>query len=112
MAATRQIGLAVLGCPATLIFAFLPLMFLPEGAGDFIRSLPAAVVTTGLASLFVSLTIAPLLSSRMLSTHEHPEGNLFLRGLKRFINGSYRRLLHAAIGRPVITLLIALAIFV
>lgn len=112
MAATRQIGLAVLGCTATLIFAFLPLMFLPEGAGDFIRSLPAAVVTTVLASLFVSLTIVPFLSSRILSGHEHPEGNFFLRGLKRFINGSYRRLLHAAIARPVITLLVALAIFV
>ncbi|MBN9379785.1 MAG: efflux RND transporter permease subunit [Chitinophagaceae bacterium] len=112
MAATRQIGLAVLGCTATLIFAFLPLMFLPEGAGDFIRSLPAAVVTTVLASLFVSLTIVPFLSSRILSGHEHPEGNFFLRGLKRFINGSYRRLLHAAITKPVVTLLVALAIFV
>ena len=111
MAATRQIGPAVIGCTATLIFAFLPLMFLPEGAGDFIRSLPAAVVTTVLASLFVSLTIVPFLSSRILSGHEHPEGNFFLRGLKRFINGSYRRLLHGAIARPVLTLLIALAIF-
>jgi multidrug efflux pump subunit AcrB len=111
MAATRQIGLAVIGCTATLIFAFLPLMFLPEGAGDFIRSLPAAVVTTVLASLFVSLTIVPFLSSRILSGHEHPEGNFFLRGLKKFINGSYRRLLHTAIARPVLTLLIALGIF-
>jgi multidrug efflux pump subunit AcrB len=111
IAATRQISLAVLGCTATLIFAFLPLMFLPEAAGDFIRSLPAAVVTTVLASLFVSLTIVPFLSSRLLSGHEHPEGNFFLRGLKRFINGSYRRLLHGAISRPVLTLLIALVIF-
>ncbi|HEX9510873.1 MAG TPA: efflux RND transporter permease subunit [Puia sp.] len=111
MAATRQIGLAVIGCTATLIFAFLPLMFLPEGAGDFIRSLPAAVVTTVLASLFVSLTIVPFLSSRILSGHEHPEGNFFLRGLKKIINGSYRRLLHAAVARPVPTLLIALGIF-
>ena len=109
--ATRQIGLAVLGCTATLIFAFLPLMFLPEAPGDFIRSLPAAVVTTVLASLFVSLTIVPFLSSRILSGHEHPEGNFFLRGLKRFINGSYRRLLHAAIARPVLTLLFAFGIF-
>ncbi len=111
MAATRQIGLAVLGCTATLIFAFLPLLFLPEGAGDFIRSLPAAVVATVLASLFVSLTIIPFLSSRILSNHENPEGNLFLRGLKRLIGGSYKRLLHAAIARPLMTLLIAALIF-
>lgn len=112
MKATKQIGLAVLGCTATLIFAFLPLMFLPEGAGDFIRSLPAAVVTTVLASLFVSLTIVPFLSSRILSPHHNPEGNWFLRGLKRFIGGSYRRLLHSAIAHPIITLVIALLVFV
>ena len=111
IAATRQISLAVLGCTATLIFAFLPLMFLPEAAGDFIRSLPAAVVTTVLASLFVSLTIVPFLSSRILSPHENPRGNLFLRGLHRLINGSYRRLLHGAIQHPVITLMVALVIF-
>ncbi len=111
MEATKQIGLAVIGCTVTLIFAFLPLMFLPEGAGDFIRSLPAAVVTTVLASLFVSLTIVPFLSSRILSNHENPEGNFFLRGLKKFIGGSYRRLLNVAIARPVATLLVALAIF-
>ncbi len=112
IAATRQISLAVIGCTATLIFAFLPLMFLPEGAGDFIRSLPAAVVTTVLASLFVSLTIVPFLSSRILSAHEHPEGNFFLRGLHRLINGSYRRLLHNAIIHPRTTLLVALGIFI
>ncbi|WP_207512348.1 efflux RND transporter permease subunit [Longitalea luteola] len=112
MLATKQIGLAVIGCTITLIFAFLPLMFLPEGAGDFIRSLPAAVVTTVLASLFVSLTIVPFLSSRILSNHENPDGNIFLRGLKKFIGGSYRRLLNSAINRPVTTLLVALAIFV
>src|SRR6185503_12741195 len=111
MAATKQIGLAVIGCTITLIFAFLPLMFLPEGAGYFIRSLPAAVVTTVLASLFVSLTIVPFLSSKILSNHENPEGNIFMRGLKKFIGGSYRRLLHNAIASPKTTLLIALAIF-
>jgi len=50
MAATRQIGLAVLGCTATLIFAFLPLLFLPEDDWDIIRSVSAAVVATVLAS--------------------------------------------------------------
>jgi multidrug efflux pump subunit AcrB len=112
MVATKQIGLAVLGCTATLIFAFLPLLFLPEGAGDFIRSLPAAVVATVVASLFVSLTIIPFLSSRILSGHENPEGNLFLRGLKRLISGSYRKLLHRALAKPYITLAIAFAIFI
>ena len=60
IAATDQIYLAVLGCTATLVLAFLPLLFLPEGAGEFIRSLPAAILFTVLASLFVALTIIPV----------------------------------------------------
>lgn len=109
--ATSQITLAVIGCTATLILAFLPLLFLPEGSGDFIRSLPMAVVTTVLASLLVSLTIVPFLSSRILKTPHNPEGNIFLRALKRLISGSYSRLLNVALQRPVITLLVALSIF-
>ncbi|MDE3142981.1 MAG: efflux RND transporter permease subunit, partial [Bacteroidota bacterium] len=69
------------------------------------------VVTTVLASLFVSLTIVPFLSSRILSTHESPDGNFFLRGLKRLISGSYRKLLSSAIARPITTLIIAVGIF-
>ncbi|MEO6168987.1 MAG: efflux RND transporter permease subunit, partial [Chitinophagales bacterium] len=110
--ATKQIGLAVVGCTATLIFAFLPIVFLPEGSGDFIRSLPIAVISTVLASLFVSLTIIPFLSSLILSRHHNPEGNIFMRGLKKIISGSYRQLLHRALTHPYITLFIAFAIFV
>jgi len=112
MQATKQIGLAVLGCTATLCFAFLPLMFLPESAGDFIRSLPASVIMTVMASLFVSLTIVPFLSSRILSSKHNPDGNIFLRGLKKLISGSYKKLLHSAIAKPYTTLIIALAIFI
>ncbi|MFM8851022.1 MAG: efflux RND transporter permease subunit, partial [Cytophagales bacterium] len=97
-------GLAVLGCTATLILAFLPLVFLPEAAGDFIRSLPMAVIFTVLASLFVSLTIVPFLASRILKTHASPEGNIFLRALKKGIHASYTRILHWCLRHPWATL--------
>ena len=109
--ATEQISLAVVGCTAVLIFAFLPLVFLPEGAGDFIRSLPMAVITTVLASLFVALTIVPFLASRILSAHEHAEGNFFLRGLNRLLTITYKPLLDRALRRPYVALAIAAAIF-
>lgn len=109
--ATKQIGLAVVGCTATLILSFLPLVFLPETAGDFIRSLPMAVIFTVLASLFVSLTIVPFLSSRLLKTHANPEGNIFLRALKKVISGTYSKILHRALAHPMITLSISLVLF-
>ncbi len=110
--ATKQIGLAVLGCTATLILAFLPLVFLPEAAGDFIRSLPMAVIFTVLASLFVSLTIVTFLASRILKTHASSEGNIFLRALKKLIHGTYTRLLHWCLRHPWATLGFTLVLFI
>jgi multidrug efflux pump subunit AcrB len=109
--ATNQIYLAVLGCTATLLLAFLPLFFLPEGAGKFIRSLPAAVSFTVLASFFVSLTIIPFLASRWLSPEEHPEGNKLLQAVMRGIHTVYRPLLGWALSHPRKTLGMAFAGF-
>jgi multidrug efflux pump subunit AcrB len=108
---TREIALAVLGCTATLLLAFLPLLLLPGTAGLFIRSLPLAVIYTIIASLGVSLTIVPLLASVLLrDPGEH--GNVVLQGLERGIEGSYRRVLDQAIRRPYVTLAAAAVLFV
>lgn len=110
--ATKQISLAVLGCTATLLFAFLPLLMLPENAGKFIRSLPVAVVFTVTASLFVSLTIIPFLASRMLPREEHGDGNAFLRATLKLIRNVYAPLLHRALARPAATATAAGLLFV
>lgn len=109
--ATKQIGLAVVGCTVTLIIAFMPLVFLPEGAGDFIRGLPLAVIMSVLASMVVSLTVIPFLSSRILKNHSQEHGNIFLRGLQSIIHGTYSKWLDQALQRPVITLFVAGVIF-
>ncbi len=98
--ATRQIWVAVLGATATLLFAFVPLLFLPGGAGRFIRSMPMAVVLTVVASLFVSLTIIPWLSSLFFGGHAVGEGNAVLRAFERGIHVTYAPLLDRALKRP------------
>lgn len=108
---TRQIAVAVLGCTATLLLAFLPLMFLPEGSGKFIKSLPVSVLATVAASLFVALTMIPFLAASILSRHEHPEGNKALRLVMGAIHAVYRPVLHRALERPGITVLIATILF-
>lgn len=110
--ATGQIGMAVVGCTVILIIAFMPLVFLPEGSGDFIRCLPLAVIFCVLASMLVSLTIIPFLSSRLLKNHVgNPEGNFLMRGLKKLIHGSYARLLDKALQKPFLTIGIAVVMF-
>ncbi|ATP59045.1 multidrug transporter AcrB [Pedobacter ginsengisoli] len=110
--ATSQIGIAVIGCTVLLIFAFLPIVFLPEAAGDFIRSLPLSVITTIFASMLVSLTVVPFLASIILKPHQSEEGNFLLRAMKKGIHGTYGTVLNKALKKPVITLLIIGGIFV
>jgi len=110
--ASGQIGMAVIGCTVILVIAFMPLVFLPEQSGDFIRSLPLAVIFCVMASMLVSLTIIPFLSSRLLKNHVgNPEGNFLMRGLKKVIHGSYARLLDKALQRPFITIGVAVVLF-
>jgi multidrug efflux pump subunit AcrB len=110
--ATSQIGTAVLGCTATLIIAFLPLIFLPEASGEFIRSLPISVIASVLASLLVSLTVIPFLGNILLKkTMGHSEGNWFMRVLKSGISKSYAPILETSLNNPVKTMGIILVVF-
>ena len=107
---TRQIALAVVGCTAVLVLAFLPLLNLPEGAGKFTRGLPLAVVMTVLASLLVAFTIVPFLASRFLHRHEPSEGNRLLQLVKAGIHRFYAPLMHRALGRPKTALALSFAL--
>lgn len=109
---TKQIALAVVGCTATLVIAFMPLMFMPEMSGDFIRSMPSAVIGSVVASMFVALLVVPFLSSIILKPHAHPEGNVVLRTFQRIIHATYAVWLDKALKRPVVTVFIALGIFI
>jgi multidrug efflux pump subunit AcrB len=109
LAGTRQIFVAILGCTATLIFAFLPLMALPGNPGKFIRVLPFTVVATIVGSLIVALFIIPFLASRALSEREDPHGSPLLRRVMGAIHRYYRPALHYCLARPRSTALVAIA---
>ena len=111
LAATKQITVSVLGCTATLILAFVPLLFLPGQPGRFIRSLPVAVVLTVASSLFVSLTIVPFLASRLLVSENHG-GNRVLQLLMRGIELTFRPVLKHALQSPRLTLAFSLLLAV
>jgi len=110
--ATKQIGTAVVGCTATLIFAFLPLMFLPGMAGKYMRTLPTSVTFIVISSLLVALTIIPFIASRVLRETVDQRGNFVLRGLHKGIDFTYGRALHWSLANPVTTLVLAAVFFI
>ena len=100
LAGTKQIFIAILGCTATLVFAFLPLMALPGTAGKFIRVLPTTVVSTILGSLIVALLIIPFLASRMLPKEGAEHTSALLTRIMDAIHRYYHPALHWCLARP------------
>jgi multidrug efflux pump subunit AcrB len=108
LSGTRQISVAILGCTATLIFAFLPLMALPGVPGKFIRVLPVTIVATIIGSLLIALFIIPFIASRVLREHGASQGNALLQRVMGAIHRYYRPALHYCLARPRATLAAAL----
>jgi len=108
LSGTQQIFNAILGCTATLIFAFLPLLALPGNAGKFIRVLPSAVVATIVGSLLIALFIIPFLASRLLAPEGASQHNRLLERVMGIIHRYYRPALHYCLQRPRATAIVAI----
>ena len=98
--ATKEISLAVLGSTGVLVFAFVPMLFLPDGAGQYTRSFIVTIIYTVVASLIISLTIIPFLASGLLKRDDDEHGNVVLRWLMQKIDRFYRPALHAGLSAP------------
>ena len=55
----RTLALPLLSSSLTTVFAFMPMMLLDGGAGDYVRSLAQVVTILLLASWFLSMTVTP-----------------------------------------------------
>jgi HAE1 family hydrophobic/amphiphilic exporter-1 len=89
---SREVTFAVIAASLSLAAIFAPVIFVSGILGQFLRSF-AVVVTFGvLVSLFVSLTLTPMLCSRYLEVREQ-HGRVywvlerFFRGLERVYRG-------------------------
>jgi HAE1 family hydrophobic/amphiphilic exporter-1 len=85
---SREVAFAVIAASLSLAAIFAPVIFVGGILGQFLRSF-AVVVTFGvLVSLFVSLTLTPMLCSRFLEVSEK-HGRLYWI-LERFFRGMER----------------------
>jgi multidrug efflux pump subunit AcrB len=109
---TAQIGWAIVSATATTVLAFMPLASMQSISGDFIRSMPMTVIYCLSASLLISLTLTPFLSSRFLKRTEKKKPGRARRLLNSFIENKYRRALGWALSRPKTVVALALAAFV
>lgn len=108
---TQQISWAVVSSTATTVLAFVPIIFMQNTSGDFIRSMPLTVVFTLAASLLISLTLTPFLMSRLTRAGSATQQRRVQGWLERFVASVYRRRLAFALAHQKTTLLLASIVF-
>ncbi|MCI0363666.1 MAG: efflux RND transporter permease subunit, partial [Phycisphaerales bacterium] len=101
IAATEEIGLAVMATTLSLVVIFLPVAFLGGIPGRFLKSFGLTMAVSIMVSMLVSFTLTPMLSSRFLkklgSGHKSKE-----TGFYRVIDRAYGRMLEWALAHRAI----------
>ena len=98
-AGSNQVIFAVLASTLTLVSIFLPVAFITGILGRFLNNFALVVVIGVLASLWVSLTLTPMLCAKYLDLPNR-DGRVyrFLEGGFVRLDNGYRRLLAIALG--------------
>jgi hydrophobic/amphiphilic exporter-1 (mainly G- bacteria), HAE1 family len=80
IAATREIGLAVMATTFSLVVIFVPVSFMSSISGRFLYQFGLTAAVAVLVSLLVSFTLTPMMSARMLRAEDAPAGGPRSRG--------------------------------
>ncbi|MBW1689336.1 MAG: efflux RND transporter permease subunit [Deltaproteobacteria bacterium] len=106
-----EVGMAITASTLTTVAVFLPMVLTSGMAGKLSRPLAVTVCLALFASLFVSLTIVPMIASTILGGRRDEAGKGPARLRFEPIRGAYRRMLRWALGHRVVVLAATVALF-
>ena len=115
---TQEVAIPMLSATLTTIAAFAPLALIPGTVGEFIVSIPLAVIIALSASYAIAITITPWMCSRLLTggkevqNPEHIDINGHLSGRWGQIGRWYNTLVGLSLKRPKLVILTAVLAFV
>src|SRR5262249_43621069 len=104
----REIGFTVISLTVSLIAVFIPLLFMSGIVGRMFREFALTLTIAVVTSAIVSLTLTPMMCSRMLK-HGGPRENFLSRGFNRSIDWTieqYRRSLEWVLRYESLTLIV------
>lgn len=79
-----EVGIAIIASTLTTVVVFLPIVYVEGMASQIFRPLALTVTFSLLSSLFVALTLVPMLSSKILRVNRGTNGNGNGNGRRRF----------------------------
>jgi multidrug efflux pump len=111
----REIGFTVISLTLSLVAVFIPLLFMTGLVGRMFREFALTLTIAVVVSAIVSLTLTPMMCSRILrhqaASASNAVGGFFNRSVDRTVE-FYRRSLEWVLRRQGLTLLVTLATLV
>ena len=109
-----EVGMAITASTLTTVSVFLPMMFSGGIAGQMVRSLALTVSFSLFASLFVSLTLVPMIASVLFKKHGTKEEYGKLSGEKGFgkLKQLYGKVLKWSLSHRFVVISIVVLLFV
>jgi HAE1 family hydrophobic/amphiphilic exporter-1 len=111
----REIGFTIVSMTLSLAAVFIPVMFMGGIIGRLLYEFAVTIVVAVLVSGFVSLSLTPMLCSRMLKPlHGGTHGRLYMASERAFdaTQNFYRRTLSACVRHSFIVLMVFFALVV
>src|ERR1035437_2645346 len=108
---SKQIGFTILSLTISLIAVLIPLLFMQDVVGRLFREFAVTLSVTILVSAFVSLTLTPMMCSRLLHHQPPSEQGRLYRASERVFEGIisfYGRTLTVVLRHRAMTILVAL----
>ncbi len=108
----EQIGFTIISLTVSLVAVLIPLLFMGDIVGRLFREFAVTLSITILVSALVSLTLTPMMCSKLLKhTSETEQSRLFRASEKawNWVTGVYDRTLQWVLERQTATLLVAVA---
>ena len=110
---TKEIALAVFAVTLSIVAVFIPVAFMEGMVGQFFYQFGVTVAVSVGISFFVSLTLTPMLSSKLLGEHGHPGRiSAAIEKLLTGIEGFYRRALAVMLRRRGLVIAAAVVVLV
>ncbi|RKG86913.1 multidrug efflux RND transporter permease subunit [Corallococcus terminator] len=104
----REVGFTVLSMSISLIAVFIPLLFMQGIVGRLFREFAVTLSVAILMSLVVSLTVTPVMCSRLLRPHVAKRSRFSVRPFE-WLRAGYARSLGWSLGHPGLLLLLTFA---
>ncbi|HZZ17885.1 MAG TPA: MdtB/MuxB family multidrug efflux RND transporter permease subunit [Opitutaceae bacterium] len=112
---SEQIGFTIISLTISLIAVLIPLLFMGDVVGRLFREFAITLAVTILISAVVSLTLVPMMCSKLVRHHDEKDTPAWSRKMGAFFDGmiaKYGKMLTWVLDHQAITLCVAVGTFV